>query len=120
MAVPLAAAATEIPLPPRGAADAPGPFSFADEQRVRAILAAAGCTDVELRPHREELTIAGGAIDDAAEFLVQMGPTAAALRSAPAEARPKVIAAIRRALAPFDRGHGVRFEFAVWRVTASA
>jgi SAM-dependent methyltransferase len=120
MGVPMRAAAAEIELPPRSAPDAPGPFSFADPERVRRILAGAGYGSIDVAPHDEELSVGGGTLDGAADFLVQMGPTGNALRAAPAEVRPRVVAAVRRSLEPYDGPNGVRLRFAVWLVAATA
>jgi SAM-dependent methyltransferase len=116
--VPLGAVAEVIPLPPPPAAGAPGPFSMGDRGRVQRILEGAGFVDVRLDPH--EATIAGAStLDDAAEFMLQMGPAAAALREAPDPAlRPRVAEAVRAALAPYMTAEGLRMRGAVWIVTA--
>ena len=116
MAVPMAAAAREIPFPPRAAADAPGPFSFADPERVRRILGAAGFTDVVLEGREETLAVGERGLDATADFLVQMGPTGSALREADPGGRPRVVAAVRSAIAPFHGDAGVRMGCAVWLV----
>jgi len=119
LAVPLAAAARHLALPPRPAPDAPGPFSFADPERVRGILARAGFDRVMLEGVREPLTLGGGAtVDQAVEFLLEgVGPTSAALRAADPAVRPAVAAAVRAALVPFETSGGVRMGSAAWIVT---
>ena len=117
LAVPLAAAARHLTLPPPPAPDAPGPFSLGDPERVRGILSRAGFADVRLEDLRETLTIGGGALDQAVEFVLQMGPTGAALREADPAVRPAVAAAVRAALAPFHTPAGVRMASAAWVVT---
>jgi SAM-dependent methyltransferase len=119
MAVPTAAAAAEIVFPPRSGPDAPGPFSFGDPARVRRILDEAGFSDVAIDGAEALLVVGGGgSVEEAANFLMEMGPTGAALRQADASARPRVAAAVRRALAPFEGPGGVRMRSAVWLVTA--
>jgi hypothetical protein len=122
MTVPLGAALQFLPPPPLPAPDAPGPFSFADPARVRGILERAGFRAVEFEAVLETLTIGGGAgLDETAEFLLQMGPAAAALRDAPDPTlRPRVAAAVQEALAPYLTPQGVRMPSASWIVTASA
>src|SRR5213593_5220288 len=117
LAVPLEAAARHLTLPPPPAPDAPGPFSLGDPERVRGILSRAGFADVRLEDLRETLTIGGGALDQAVEFVLQMGPTGAALREADPAVRPAVAAAVRAALAPFHTPAGVRMASAAWVVT---
>jgi SAM-dependent methyltransferase len=120
MFVPLGAALQYVPLPPIPGPDAPGPFSFADPARVRAILERAGYSDVELEDVRETLTI-GGSIDQAVDFMLQMGPTAAALRESSDQTLiPRVAAAVRAALEPYVSADGIRMASASWIVTARA
>ncbi|HSD09390.1 MAG TPA: methyltransferase domain-containing protein [Candidatus Binatia bacterium] len=119
MAVPMAAAAREITLPSRPGPEAPGPFSFADPDRVRRILVEAGLTDVTLEGCETMLGIGGtGALNDGVEFLVEMGPIGAALRDAGASFRPRVVEAVKQAIAPFHGPQGLRMPSAVWLVHA--
>jgi SAM-dependent methyltransferase len=120
LALPLEVAARYITLPPPPTPGAPGPFSFADAERVRGILAQAGFVEIAFADLRETLTVGGGtSLDRTVEFLLQgVGPTSAALREADPAVRPKVAAAVREALAPFHGGAGVRMGSAAWIVTA--
>ena len=118
MAVPMKAAAREIPFPPPSDPFAPGPFAFADPDRVRRILTDAGFTSVAIDAHEETLSIGGGSgLDAAAEFLVQMGPTGSALRQDPS-AEPRVRAAVTEAIAPFLDSDRVKMPSAAWIVLA--
>jgi SAM-dependent methyltransferase len=119
MAVPMAAAARVITFPARPGPEEPGPFSFADPDRVRRILGEAGLTDVTLEGCETLLAVGGtGALDDTVEFLVEIGPVGAALRDAGPSFRPQVVAAVRRAIAPFHGAQGLRMTSAVWLVHA--
>ena len=120
MAVPLMAAAAHITLPPPPAPGAPGPFSFADGQRVRSILSDAGFADVTVDALEEPLTLAGsGGLEAAVEFaLTGVGPLAAAVRDAGPAAAAPVRAAVREALAPYVTGDSVRLPSATWIVSA--
>jgi SAM-dependent methyltransferase len=122
MAVPMLAALQHLPPPAMPAPDAPGPFAFADPARVRRILEGAGFRDVQLEDVREMLTVGGGAgPEETAEFMLQMGPTAAALREAPDPTlKPRVLAAVRAALLPYATPQGIRMASACWVVTAAA
>ncbi|MGK4001563.1 methyltransferase domain-containing protein [Sorangium sp. So ce1036] len=119
--VPAMAAARHLPLPqpdPR----APGPFAFADAARVRELLSRAGFVRVHHEPLDQEISVAGGAsLDEAVDFLLQMGPTAAALREAkPAqELVERVRADVREAVAPYHGPEGARMAGAAWVVTAA-
>jgi SAM-dependent methyltransferase len=119
--VPLGAAAQHIPLPPPPAPGAPGPFAFADRERVRAILTQAGLGDAAFEDVRVTLGVGGGGLEDAVRFLLEgVGPTTQALREADPALRPRVYAAVREALAPYDTAAGIRMPAAAWIVTARA
>ncbi|MES2343479.1 MAG: methyltransferase domain-containing protein, partial [Pseudomonadota bacterium] len=119
MSLPMAAAMAHLPAPPvpPPAADphAPGPFAFADPERVRGILAAAGFGDVEITPHDQK--IGSGDLDQTLTVALKVGPLGAMLRENPGH-RDAVIAAVREALAPHARPEGVRLDSATWIVTA--
>ena len=119
MMVPLAAALQHIPPPPLLAPDAPGPFAFADAERVRGILSRAGFGEVRFEALDEMLAVGGGAdLDRTVEFLLQIGPTAAALHEVGAEVARLVTAAVRESILPFSTPQGVRMASAAWIVTA--
>ncbi len=119
MAVPVMAAAQHVTLPLPASPDAPGPFAFADADRVRSILERAGFADVACADHRATLTVGGrGSLDQAVGFMMQMGPAAAAMREATPAQRETVAAAVRDALAPYHTPDGVRMSSATWLVTA--
>src|SRR3984885_14607833 len=66
MVVPLREAAKHAPPLPETSPEAPGPFAFANDARVRRILSDAGFADIVLEPHDLELDIAvGGGLDTA-------------------------------------------------------
>src|SRR5262245_55186525 len=120
LAVPLKAAAPHLTLPPPPAPDAPGPFSFADPERVRRILTRAGFAAIAIEERREPLTVGGATtLDEAAQFLVEgVGPTSAALRDADPAVRSRVRDAVRAALEQFATPAGVQMPSAAWIVTA--
>jgi len=119
--VPLGAAAQHMQLPPPPAPGAPGPFAFADPERVRGILDQAGFDGIKLEPVNDTLTVGGAGLDEAVHFLLEgVGPTSAALRDADPAVRPRVFAAVREALAPFVTPEGVRMPAAAWVVTATS
>ena len=119
MAVPMAAAAREIPFPPPSEPHAPGPFAFSDPDRVRRILTDAGFASIAIDGHRQVLPIGGrGGVDAAAELLVQMGPTGSAVRQAGPSAESRVQAAVKAALTPFSGPEGVEMASATWMVLA--
>jgi SAM-dependent methyltransferase len=120
--VPIMAAAQHITLPAPPAPGAPGPFGFADTERVRGILTTAGFSEVDFEPVTATLSVGGSnEIGPTVDFLMQMGPAAAVLREADPGILPIVAAAIGDALVPYyTEGKGVRMDGAVWIVTARA
>lgn len=119
MFVPAMVAAQHVALPLPASPDAPGPFAFADPGRLREILERAGFTGVGIDDHRTTLTVGGrGGLDRAVDFILQMGPSGAALREATPELRATVAAAVREALAPYHTPDGLRMPSAAWIVTA--
>lgn len=119
VAVPMMAALQHVSLPPPPPPDAPGPFAFADAERVRAILTGAGFADVHCEAHDETLNVGGASdLDQVVNFLLEIGPTARALKEADPQVLPAVTAAVRAALEPYHGANGVRMTGAVWVVTA--
>jgi SAM-dependent methyltransferase len=117
--VPLTAAAAHVTLAPPAAPEAPGPFAFADRERLARILAGAGFRDVLFENHRAMLTVGGGEnLDRAVDLMMQMGPAGAALRTAEPDVRIRVADAMRDALAPHRTPEGVRLASASWLVAA--
>ena len=119
MLVPAAALAEHLPLPDPGPADGPGMFAFADPDRLRPILAAAGWRDIEISSEHASILVGGGAsVDDAVEFLrtATMGRTM--LAGADAATADRAIASLRAALTPYADADGVHLDAAVWLVQA--
>ncbi|MBJ7409090.1 MAG: methyltransferase domain-containing protein [Phenylobacterium sp.] len=116
MSLPMQAALAHVDAPPAPPEPgAPGPFAFADPERVRAILAAAGFKDVTVTPHDE--AIGPGDLETTLALALRVGPLGALLRENP-EKRDAVIASVRAALAPYDGPDGVKLGSATWIVTA--
>jgi ubiquinone/menaquinone biosynthesis C-methylase UbiE len=78
----------------------PGPFSMSDEGTVRAMMKAAGYTDVELR-RVDAPVLVGKDVSDAIEFQLAIGPAGEVFREAGAQAeekRPQIEAALAEAI----------------------
>jgi SAM-dependent methyltransferase len=119
MMIPLMAAVQHLQLGPPPAPDAPGPFAFADAERVRGILAAAGFAGIAFEQVDETLTVGGKtSLEETVDFLLQMGPTGAALRQEGPEKRDQVAAAVRDAVRPYHGPEGLRMASSAWIVTA--
>jgi len=81
----------------------------------------AGFTDVEIADERPASTLGSGDLDRAVDFFLEVTPIGRVLREIdPSGARrPAVAAALREALAPYDRGEGPILGSAVWLVSAT-
>lgn len=109
-----------LDLPAPADPHAPGPFAFADPQRVEAILAGAGWVGVDFEPV-DYAYIAGKGDDpvaDAEAFLARIGPAAAALREREGAALESARGRIREWLGAHRTGDLVAFPAAAWIVTA--
>jgi len=117
--VPLKAALQHVPPPTPPALGAPGPFAFADPERVRKILTDAGFTAVQCEPYEAALNL-GGAITvaESAEFSLEVGPVSRLVAEADPTVRPRVVQSVREALTPYASSEGVRVPGAVWIVQA--
>ena len=117
---PLAAAKPFLPPLPAPDPDAPGPFAFADPQRILSILSDVGFHDVETRKYDGVMPM-GRDLDLTAEQTLQIGPLSRAVGEADAAARGKIVDAVRTALAQFvDAGGDVTPPTACWLVAARA
>lgn len=99
---------------------APGPFAFADSQRVSAILTAAGWSGVRIEPLDFAYVAGSGAeaVSDARAFFTRIGPLAAVLRAAEGQAREDLYLRLDHWLGQNCRDGLVAFPAAAWQVTA--
>ncbi len=121
MMLPLQAAYEHVPKLPQLGPEDPGPFSFADDERVRRILGTAGFRSIGLVPLDLALDIAsGGGLDAAVAAALEIGATSRALDGQPPETYAAVADSIRRVLVPHKRGTAVPLGAAIWLVTATS
>lgn len=100
--------------------NAPGPFAFADRERVAGILDAAGFSNVEIDDVQMPILLGGGLnVDAAVEFLAEGGMGKRFLANADDEARARALEAVHAAFEPFVTPEGVRMGSAVWIVCAT-
>jgi SAM-dependent methyltransferase len=120
MTVPLAAVAPLLDAPPvLSPPGTPGPFGFADDAHVRAILTKAGFCDVMADPLDLPMQVGGGPLDDAVEVSLQVGPCGQIARENP-HLVPRIREALREALAPHLHDGVVTLDAAAWIFTARA
>jgi ubiquinone/menaquinone biosynthesis C-methylase UbiE len=121
MMTPLMAAYKHVPKLPQLGPEDPGPFSFADEARVKRILGEAGFTDISMEACPLTFDIAAGnGLEAAVQGALEIGPASRALEGHPPEVVSAAIESIRETLTPFVRGLSVLLPGAIWVVTARA
>ncbi len=117
---PLAAAKPFLPEQPASDPYAPGPFAFADPQRLLSILSDVGFHDVETRKYDGVMPM-GRDLDLTAEQTLQIGPLARAVGEADPDAatRAKIVEAARAAMSSFIDAEGeIAPPTACWLVSA--
>jgi SAM-dependent methyltransferase len=115
--LPLTAASAHLPPQPAHDPDAPGPFAFANPDRVRRILEAAGFEQIEITAHDEQ--VGSGDLETMLAVCSRVGALGKILRENP-ELRAAALPAVRSALAAYDGPDEVRLNAATWVVTAWA
>lgn len=98
---------------------APGPFAFADEQRLRTILSEAGFVNIQVQRFDAPILL-GTTPRVAAENVTRIGPTARFAHDAGIEHLPTIITAVESALTPLAEPNGqVHLNGSTWLVSAS-
>lgn len=98
--------------------NAPGPFAFADKNRVHDILSAAGFTKISFKPFEAPMYL-GSSPRSAAEGAVRIGPASRVAREAGPERLPVILEAIEAALTPHAAADGsVSLTGTTWLVSA--
>ncbi|MDQ1683735.1 MAG: hypothetical protein QOC82_472 [Frankiaceae bacterium] len=106
--------APEMPPP-----DAPGPFAFADAERVRGLLEQAGWTDAEFEDVQTRLPIGGArTAEEAVAFTSEDTFGRLMLAKANADQRAAALAALLDAYRSHEDPEGVHANAAAWLVTA--
>jgi SAM-dependent methyltransferase len=101
--------------------DAPGPFAFADPERVGGILAAAGWRHATAIRHDTPMRLAGpGQLEEATEFATRVGPLSRMLSEVDPETRSRARAAVAQALQAIEGPNGFTLRGSIWLVVARA
>ncbi|MBL8777637.1 MAG: class I SAM-dependent methyltransferase [Acidimicrobiales bacterium] len=116
--VPAAAVAEVLPLPVPADPNAPGPFAFADAERVAGILSAAGFDGPAVEPIVAKVWV-GDSPEEAADYLRTTGMGRAIFAEAPPELIDEALARAAAAVAPHAGPAGIELDGAAWLVTAT-
>jgi hypothetical protein len=120
MMVPLQEAYKHVPRLPDANPDAPGPFAFASEKRVRGILSDAGFSATATEPCDLSLDLAvGRGLEAAVRGAYEIGPVSRAVEGQSPEVLKAVGDSIRMALTPLEKDGAVLLPASVWIITAS-
>lgn len=119
--VPMQAIKPLLPEAPETDPHAPGPFAFADSERLEGILHRAGFGDVSIAAHAVEICLSqSGGADGAVRFSSQIGPASRALGEVDDILKARLLNALKTALQPFDKDGRVSLPGGIWIVKASA
>jgi SAM-dependent methyltransferase len=119
LTVPLTAAQPHLPPQPQSDPTAPGPFAFADPDRVSGILTSAGYSAIDIARHDTSMRICGpGEAERAAHFVVESGPVGRALAGAEPDARAAAVQAILAEFRRLEGPDGIALPGSVWLVSA--
>jgi SAM-dependent methyltransferase len=120
-ALPLTAARQALgELPPPPEPDAPGPFAFADPERVRRILTGAGFSHVAVEPFHTPVLMSEDGVEGAVDFALRVGPVARLYADLAEPERQAVRRELRSALAPWATGDTLSLGGGAWLVSARA
>lgn len=119
MVVPAGAIAEHVGTPDIGPPDAPGPFSLADPERVRAVLGAGGFDAVTLDEVAHPMWL-GTDVDDAVGYMRNQTIARTMFEGKTAEQVDRAIDALRAALEGVAGPDGVVLPGRAWLVTARA
>lgn len=109
-----------LPNPPPPESGDAGRFAFSDQDRVRAMLGAAGWSAIEMVPYDYAMIVGAGEdpVRAAVDFIATIGPGAAAIGELDIEARDRYFGRLENYLSHYHRDGLVALPAAAWIVTA--
>lgn len=119
VSLPYAAAKPFLPERKPAHPHAPGPFAFADADRLQGILRDAGFREIGIAPFDGMMDLSSAPRNASFQVTQLMGPISRALQGADDATRTKVEDAVTEALANFQTGsENIRLGMACWLVSA--
>ncbi len=106
--------------PPTPDPTAPGPFAFADKDRVAGLMADAGWRDVSIEPFTTQMTLPGGDVETSARFMLQLGPLSRLIAEQDLDPQAILSAVIDRLSSSVQADGQVAMASACWLVRARA
>ena len=111
------AAAPHVGLPDVGPPGTPGPFAFADGDRLDRAIRAGGFHEIRLETITRPIRM-GDDIDDVAAFITSLPESQRLFLGKPAENVAAAVAALRQGFAPYARPDGVVVNGSAWLASA--
>jgi len=105
----------DLPAPTPGA---PGPFAFADPERIGQILMAAGFDQVSILPVEKPIVIGDGTVAGALDFTLKVGPASALLADADESVTRSVVKDLEKLFSESITDGRVEMQSSAWAVTA--
>jgi SAM-dependent methyltransferase len=119
--LPLQAALQHLPAPEMPDPHAPGPFAFADPQRVEGILQDSGFGDITVTSFTREIRFGeADTLPASVRQLAMIGPVSRLLAGQPPEVMAQVFGSMEEVLAPYYSDGALNLPGAIWFVTATA
>jgi SAM-dependent methyltransferase len=115
--VAFAAAAPHVGIPDLGAPGSPGPFAFADGERLTRIVTAGGFRDVTLQALTKPIRLAND-VDDVVGFITSLPVSQQLFAGKPADKVTAAVDALRESLTPYARPEGVVMNDTAWLASA--
>ena len=118
---PLQAALPLLKQPPQpGDPTAPGPFAFADKDRLAGLLADAGWQRVSIDGFTPSVELPGEDLETSAKFMLELGPLSRLIAEQGLEPEPVEAALMERLRGAATETGRVKMASACWLVTATA
>ena len=99
---------------------APGPFAFADKDRVAGILTEAGWQNCSIEPFETEITLPGNDVESSARFMLQLGPLSRLIAEQDLDPQTILNAVIDKLSRHAETDGRIKMKSACWLVQASA
>jgi SAM-dependent methyltransferase len=117
VAVAFAAAAPHVGIPDLGSPGAPGPFAFADGDRLRRVLQAGGFHDITLQAVTRAIRM-GDDAEDVAAFITSLPEAKQLFAGKPPDKVAAATNSLRQGLEPYAGATGVVMNETAWLATA--
>lgn len=118
--IPLQAALQHVPPPEKPDPHAPGPFAFADSQRVEGILRDSGFRDVTMRAFTMDMRFGEApTLQQSVRELAMIGPVSRLLADQNPAVRERIFASMEEVLTPYYQDGLLSLPGAIWFVTAT-